>query len=221
MKRFYRETKNNFFNLALERCVKSDYVQGLCNTFPLTLLSITAKSVINWLIVSRVTTNYLAIDFPISLTITVALSYYSPIFYDFFNRVYGREVDQFSKYLLDSAWTEGWIYLETWKNRILASTTLFVIFTLFFVEISSRDIQLFLTHILISSAIVDLLTREKPVDPSWNRVQIRETPAEVLSRSHNSYENLPKIEDKKVSFKIIDDYQLSEFCKPIDFDSSD
>lgn len=212
MKRFYRKTKTNFFNLALEKCVKSEYIQELCNMLPLTVLTVATKSVLNWLIVSRITTGNDWIDFPINLSITIGLSYYSSHIYGFFERAYGKEIDNFSKRLLDNVWLEGWSYLEMWKTRMLGGIGALSIVALFFVEISSKDIQLFIIHTMIASGLVDWFNGpQTQQDPHWNRVKIVETPEQVLSRSYPSYERLPMIDEKRLSFEIIDDYRLDKW----------
>ena len=83
---------------------------------------------------------------------------YSPRLYNLFNKNLKEDIDDFSKYIIDSFWQEGWLFYEYWKARILGALGLLFIFILFFVEINSRMIQEFVFHTMISSAIVDYLT---------------------------------------------------------------
>ena len=98
-----------------------------------------------------------------SIIITITFTLLSPFFYNLFNYSIENEVNEFSKYLIDSFWSEGWLFFEYWKVRILGSLGIFVYILLFFIEINSKMIQDFIIHTMISSAIVDYIYKLKEV----------------------------------------------------------
>ena len=143
---------------AIKKFVKSDYLKETTSILPLTLMTIVTRSIFNFLITSRMKTEVYLIDFTFSLFVTVFFSLYSPYLYNLFNKNFKEDVDDFSKFVIDSFWNEGWIFFEYWKVRILGTLGLFIIFILFFIEINSKMIQEFIIHTMVSSAIVDYLT---------------------------------------------------------------
>ena len=159
--KYYDKLMKKAKKYAIKKFVKSDYLKETTSILPLTLLTIITRAVFNFLITSRLKTDVYLLDFTFSLFITVFFSLYSPFLYNLFNKNIKEEVDDFSKYIIESFWREGWIFFEYWKVRILGTSGVLIIFILFFIEINSRMIQEFIFHIMISSAIVDYITNIK------------------------------------------------------------
>jgi len=159
--KYYDKLMKKAKKYAIKKFVKSDYLKETTSILPLTLLTIVTRAVFNFLITSRLKTDVYLVDFTFSLFITVFFSLYSPFLYNLFNKNIKEEVDDFSKYIIESFWREGWIFFEYWKVRILGTSGVLIIFILFFIEINSRMIQEFIFHIMISSAIVDYITNIK------------------------------------------------------------
>ena len=178
---------------------------------PLTLLTVLIRGSFNFLIVSRLRTDSYWFDFPFSVSITVILTLFSPRIYNNLSRTYYDEIKMFSQSVVDSYWTEGWEYIETWKGRILGSIGTAIIFFLFFVEVDSLMIQEFIFHTMISSVIVDYLTKVNSEDDS--KVKIIETPKKI--DSYSNLDSLDDIEDihvrkKVLDYMIINDYSLDD-----------
>ena len=215
--KLYDKAQKTLTNKALKKFVKSDYLRDTTSILPLTLLTLLIRGIFNFLITSRLKTNYIYFDFPFSIFITVSLTLFSPILYNHISKSYDKEIKDFSKNVIDSYYTQGWIFIEVWKSRILGSIGVGIISILFFVEVNSFMIQEFIFHTMISSIIVDYLTNEVDSDNIENnenndnveKVKIIEVPKKV-----ESYNNLIAEEDredkKELDYEIITDYSLQK-----------
>lgn len=223
MKRVYKlydkttnKIKTSLTDIALDKFVKSEYLRDTTTILPLTLLSIVIRATFNFLIVSRIKTNIYFLDFFISVIVTIVLAFSSPTIYNSISRTYDAEIKNFSSLVIDSYWVEGWSFIERWKTIILGSSGVFLILILFLIEVNSTMIQEFIFHTMISSAIVDYLTKLKDKIILSNRktnnsqktsplsIKILEKPSDVLSRANASYSNLSKL-DTNVDYT--EDYQ--------------
>lgn len=146
---------------ALKKFVKSDYLKETSTVLPLTLLTFLTRAIFNFLVTSRLQTNYYLINFTISIIVTIIFTLLSPFFYNLFTYSIENEVNDFTKHIIDSFWKDGWVFYEYWKVRILGTLGTFTILLLFFIEINSIMIQNFILHAMISSAIVDLIYNYK------------------------------------------------------------
>jgi hypothetical protein len=224
MKRVYKlydkttnKIKTSLTDIALDKFVKSEYLRDTTTILPLTLLSIVIRATFNFLIVSRIKTNIYLLDFFISVIVTIVLAFSSPTIYNSVSRTYDAEIKNFSSLVIDSYWVEGWSFIERWKTIILGSSGVFLILILFLIEVNSTMIQEFIFHTMISSAIVDYLTKlkdkiilskrqadQKVEKTSPLSIKILEKPSDVLSRANASYSNLSKL-DTNVDYT--EDYQ--------------
>lgn len=205
--KLYNKAQKTLTNKALKKFVKSDYLRDTTSILPLTLLTIFIRGIFNFLITSRLKTNYFIFDFPFSVFITVSLTLLSPFLYEHIAKSYDKEIKDFSKNVIDSYYTQGWIFIEVWKSRILGSIGVAIISILFFVEVNSFMIQEFIFHTMVSSILVDYLTSELV---EKEKVKIIEIPKKV-----ESYNNLIAEEDKEknkkeLDYEIIPDYSLQE-----------
>lgn len=227
MKRVYKlydkttnKVKSTLTDIALDKFVKSEYLRDTTTILPLTLLSIVTRATFNFLIVSRIQTKIYLLDFIISIIVTIVLAFLSPHIYNIISRTYDAEIKNFSALVIDSYWLEGWSFIERWKTIILGSSGIFIILILFLIEVNSPMIQEFIFHTMISSAIVDYLTKLKdkiilsnkqlnkqPEKTSPLSIKILENPSDVLSRANTSYNNLSKLDKKTINLEYIEDYQ--------------
>ena len=220
-------------NVALDKFIKSEYLRDMTSIIPLTLLSITTRGIFNFLIVSRVQTSNYIINFLISLIVTITLSFSSPYIYNHLSRTYDAEIKYFSKLVIDSYWDEGWTFIERWKSIICGTSGGTIIILLFFIEVNSYMIQEFIFHTIISSVIIDYLTKLKmrvvikPKTKTSPEIRIIEKPKDVLSRASISYSNLSslnQLETKNnvnhlndnihtLDYMFIEDYDNCNFSK--------
>lgn len=196
--KIFNKVTNNLSSLALNKFIKSDYLRDTTSILPLTFLTIFIRASLNFLIVSRIHFNLYLLDFIFSIFITVVLAFFSPYIYHHIEKSYDEEIKHFSKLVIDSYWDEGWSFIERWKSIILGSSGVFIIFSLFFIEINSSMIQEFIFHTMLSSIIIDHLTKLKESirmrklkkDDSPIVIRIKEKPSNVLLRADLSYNNL-------------------------------
>lgn len=153
----FNKVTKKFKKYALKQFVKSDYLQETSVIIPLTGLTFVTRAAFNFLITSRLKTDYYIFDMLVSVFTTIIFTLLSPFFYNLFIYTLENEVNDFTKYVINAFWTEGWIFFEYWKTRILGSLGVFTIFLLFFIQIDSSMIQTFILHTMISSAIVDYI----------------------------------------------------------------
>ena len=222
--KLYNKAQKTLTNKALKKFVKSDYLRDTTSILPLTLLTLFARGIFNFLITSRIKTNYIFLDFPLSVSVTVLLTLFSPILYNHISKTYDKEIKVFSKNVIDSYYTQGWIFIEIWKSRILGSIGMFTILILFFVEINSFIIQEFIFHTMISSIIVDYLTSDKRNDEmdDGNIVKVIETPKKIDSYKSFDDINLTEKDVNILDYQIIQDYSIdSRFVDMNIFDDSD
>lgn len=226
MKRVYKlydkttsKLTSSLTNLALDKFVKSEYLRDTTSILPLMLLTITIRSIFNFLIVSRVYTEIYLIDFCVSIVVTIILAFLSPHIYNHISKMYDAEIKNFSKLVIDSYWIEGWAFIERWKTIILGTSGILIILLLFIIEVNSRMIQEFIFHTLISSAIIDYLTKLKDrlqnnknkTTNSPLQIKIIENPQLVLSRASSSYNNLSVLEDSIPKSSLIDYIYVEDY----------
>lgn len=234
MKKYYDKIYNSVYSSvtktltdkALNKLVKSEYLRDTTSILPLTLLTILIRGSFNFLIVSRLRTENYWFDFPFSVFVTVVLTLFSPRIYNNISRTYDDEIKMFSQSVIDSYWTEGWEYIETWKGRIFGTIGISSIILLRFIDINSLMIQEFIFHTMISSVIVDYLSNISEVDKKYeeikedkklsktdSRVKIIETPKKIESYSNLislENENINECMEKTLKYEIINDYSLDD-----------
>tara|TARA_R110002153_G_scaffold272745_1_gene441937 strand:- start:930 stop:1619 length:690 start_codon:yes stop_codon:yes gene_type:complete len=211
-------TENINYNLidpakkyALKKFVKSDYLKDTTTILPLTILTIFTRGIFNFLITSRLKTDLYFIDLPISVGITVFLTLSSPFLYNLFEKSFKTESDDLSTYVINSFYKDGWVFLEYWKTRILGTSGIVIILTLFFVEINSRMIQEFIFHTLISSSLVDYINRSEGINKDRNKdnltVRIKRLSSPNMIESYYPENNMNLfVNSEKSKVMIIDDY---------------
>ena len=153
----FKKATKKFKKYALRQFVKSEYLQENSVVLPLTILTFATRSIFNFLITSRLKTEYYIFDMFVSIITTIIFTLLSPFFYNLFIYTLENEVNDFTKYVINSFWEDGWIFYEYWKIRILGILGIFSILILFFIQINSRMIQIFILHTMISSSIVDYI----------------------------------------------------------------
>lgn len=200
--KYYDKFMKKAKKYALKKFVRSEYLKETTSILPLTLITIVTRSIFNFLITSRLKIDIYVIDFTFSLFVTVIFSVYSPYLYNLFNKNLKEDVEDFSKFIIDSFWKEGWVFYEYWKVRILGTLGTIFIILLFFVEINSVMIQEFIIHTMISSAIVDYLNNLY-LEKDAPKVKIIEK-TEIVE-SYYPEEKLKKT--NSLDFLIIEDYE--------------
>ncbi len=135
------------------------------------------------------------------------------------NRMLKTDADDFSRYLIEKFWKEGWEYFEYWKVRILTSVSLFGIILLCFIDINSYMIQEFIGHTLISSAIVDTINKYRLIkDKDEVKREDEHIATRVISapeiREYSPerkpiFKNVRQVykEENKFDFSIMEDYE--------------
>lgn len=149
---------NRFKKYALDKFIKSEYLRNSTNILPLTVITTIIRVIINFLLISRIKSGMYYLDFTISIICTILLSLLTPLFYDTISYLWENDVLAFTNLVVDSLWdVDGAHFFEIWKSRILGSITVSVIIILFFIEVTSRTIQEFLVHMMITGFITDKL----------------------------------------------------------------
>lgn len=202
-----------------KKLVKSDYLKDTATFLHLTILSFLTRTIFNFVITSRLQTSIYAVDMFFSICVTIFFSIYSPFFYMMINRMLKTDADDFSRYLIEKFWKEGWEYFEYWKVRILTSVSLFGIILLCFIDINSYMIQEFIGHTLISSAIVDTINKYRLIkDKDEVKREDEHIATRVISapeiREYSPerkpiFKNVRQVykEENKFDFSIMEDYE--------------
>ncbi len=204
-----------------KKLVKSDYLKDTATFLHLTILSFLTRTIFNFVITSRLQTSIYAVDMFFSICVTIFFSIYSPFFYMMINRMLKTDADDFSKFLIEKFWKEGWEYFEYWKVRILTSVSLVGILLLCFIDINSYMIQEFIGHTLISSAIVDTINKYRLIKEK-DKDEVKREDEHIATRVISApeireysperkpiFKNVRQIykEENKFDFSIMEDYE--------------
>jgi hypothetical protein len=140
----------------------------------------------------------------------------SPFFYNVFSRSIKPETDDFSQYLIDNFWSQGWTFYEYWKVRILLFLCISLVVILQFVEVTSFMLQELIIHSLISGIVVDYinnyaiklsqaqLSEDKPKVRKYDDILILESYYDISKdNTDSSKDNTDSSKDNKDSSKNI------------------
>lgn len=206
-KKYSKKFINKIKNYTLDRLIMSDYARHNVNIIPMTLIAVVIRSIFNFLIIYKFTTNNRIINFIIGVISNVILSLLTPIFYGVI-KYQEENVLIFTDIIIHNLWgTDGWTFFYTWKNRILSLIGIISIFLLYFIEINSFIIQEFIFNLLLSGFIVDILnnkiedlTRNKTstndkidsIDVTRIDLNVKPLQAKYIDLSYNLDENIIK-----------------------------
>ncbi len=140
---------------AYTELLKSKLARNQLNVIPISMASLILRSIINFLIFSRLKLGIYWLDFVISMMVTIMITLLSPVFYisiqsheEIFMSYTNNFVDNFMG-------PQGWEYIENIKNRILFIGGFLLLITLQLIDINSRMLQEFIIHTLITGFVSD------------------------------------------------------------------
>lgn len=159
MKKFYEQKKSQVLSklgtYAIERFGNSQYARTSLNSIPLSLLASLLKGTVSFLLLFRLQTNYYAINFIISMMVTVVCAFISPVFY-LVAREHEKDLLTFSNHVADRLIQPGGIlYLIKLRNIAVLSISAFVIVFCLFVDVTSWYIINTIIEFLIGFWVVD------------------------------------------------------------------
>lgn len=140
---------------AYESFLRSKYAREQINTIPIALVSLTVRSILNFLILSKLKTRIYWLDFLISIIVTIAITLLSPMFYISIKCHEQIFISYTNDFVDNFLGPNGWEYINNFKNKIVFSSCSCMILVLQFVEVSSRLLQEIIIHTLITGYISD------------------------------------------------------------------
>lgn len=168
----YKKSKNKVLtyagSYAYESFLRSKFARERLNSLPMSIVSMVLRTILNFLIFSRLVTGYRLIDFFISIVITVFITLLAPLFYKSVE-VHKEGFMEYTNNFIDNFMgPDGWEYVENFKNRSIMTIGIGLILLLQFVEVNSRFLQEFILHSLITGFISDRI--QKYIDDPETRV---------------------------------------------------
>ena len=140
---------------AYKELLKSKLARNQLNVIPISLASLVLRSIVNFLVFSRLKLGIYWLDFVISMIITILVTLLSPVFYvsiqsheEIFMGYTNNFVDNFMG-------PQGWEYIDNIKNRLLLIGGCFLLIMLQFIEVNSWMLQELIIHTLITGYISD------------------------------------------------------------------
>ena len=160
---FYKKSKKKVFSYAgsyaYTSLLRSKFARDKINALPMSIVATVVRTIVNFLIFSRLITGIKLFDFLLSMIVTIVITLMAPFFYtsikaheDMFLLHTNNFIDRFMG-------PGGWEYVETLKNRILLLIGIFLLIILQFVKINSRYLQEIIVHALITGFITDIIQR--------------------------------------------------------------
>jgi hypothetical protein len=160
---FFKKTKKKAISYAgsyaYDSFLRSKFARDRLNSLPMALVAMIIRTILNFLILSRLVTGMKLLDFTISMIITIIITLSAPFFYlsvkaheDAFLSYTNNFMDRFMG-------PGGWEYVEDVKNRIFLSLGFILLILLQFVEVNSKYLQEIIIHTLITGFISDQIQR--------------------------------------------------------------
>lgn len=134
------------------KIIKTTYVKKILNSFVIFFISLIAKSTIYSLLSIIICFNNLFVDFFIQIFISLILCNYENSIYD---KVYYYEEDiyRLTKYFVNNYSDENY---KMWKNMFLFPTLFISYFYLYYVEINSFLLRIYILQYLFCYIIIEL-----------------------------------------------------------------
>lgn len=145
-----------FFNLlsALEKFGRSKYARRQLSTVPTSIIAGLLKSIVNFLLLYRLATGYVVLDFFVSIIVTICLAIVSPIFY-YMVKEREQDIIALTNHFADHAMHHGYEYLLMWRGRTIAVSGAVAILFLLCFEVNSWYLIRTIVELLLSFWIVD------------------------------------------------------------------
>ena len=197
----YKKSKKKVISYAgsyaYESFFRSEFARTKINAIPISIVSLIIRSILNFLIFSRLQTGIWWLDFPISAMVTIIITLFSPFFYksiavheSFFMHYTNIFIDRFLG-------PGGWEYVDNLKNGLLVLLGVVAIIILEFVKVESRELQQIIIHTLITGLITDQIQKyiervNKPRRLYYGMTRIdHEDNVHVLG-PHNMTQSIPR-----------------------------
>ena len=142
---------------AYDNFFRSEFARNKLNSIPIAIISMLVRVLINNLLISNLKTDYIKLNFFLSIVVTVFVTLLSPWIYrsvEVHKEGFFSITDRFISGLLGDSPLE---YLEQIKNKILFSLGVLIMIVLNFVEINSRYVQEIIFHSLITGILSNLI----------------------------------------------------------------
>ena len=140
---------------AYKELLKSKLARHQLNVIPISLASLVLRSIVNFLIFSRLKLGIYWLDFLISMIVTVIITLLSPVFYVSIQSHEELFMSYTNNFMDNFMGPKGWEYIENIKNRLLLIGGLFLLVMLQLVEVNSWMLQELIIHTLITGYISD------------------------------------------------------------------
>ena len=146
-------------NYAYKNFMKSKFARNQLNVVPLSIASLTLRSIVGYFVISRFRSGIYWLDFLISMIMTIIITLLSPAFYLSVQSHEEKFMAYTNSFVDNFMGPHGWEYIDGIKNRFLFIGGFFLLITLQLVEINSRMIQEFIIHTVITGYISDKLNQ--------------------------------------------------------------
>ena len=179
---------------AYEKFVRSKYAKDHVNAVPIAVISVIVRMVLNILILSKLVTNIVWLDFLISVTITVTITLLSPLFYISIEAHSKGFMHYTNIFINNFLGPNGFEYLEMVKNVIIFVVAIILLIILQFIEVTSSYIQKIIIHLMITGIISDLIQRWLDTLGRKERLYYGMTyykPARLYKLTHKNYISTP------------------------------
>lgn len=159
MKRFINNQKEELLSYvgryAIDKFGKSDFAKENLNIFAMSVISSIIKSIVSFLLLYRLQTNYLIINFILSMFVTMVCAFVSPVFF-LFVKLHEKDLVKLSNHILDRATQhDGVLFLLHIRNMTVIAVSLFVIIFCLLVEVTSAYIIHTVIEFLVGFWVVD------------------------------------------------------------------
>ena len=214
---------------AWGRLTTAEFARNYANLLPLMITTTLIRMFFSWLICSRLLTGNEWFDFCVSIIINVVTTIVSPFFYAIvetkkadFLTVTNKTMDHLLGIRPSPTGLIGWDYFFEIRNKIIVTLSIIALIILQFVEITSRDIQRSIIHILISSWIIDRYRQWQESiysnGVSLELIEISDEPDPIVTPIDNSAESEPIkiIKSYNNLLDTVDDQLDSDQCNLVD-----
>lgn len=195
----------------LEKMVRSDQAGEHLNALPLSLVAMSLKASLNFLIMYRLATGYTIPDVALSMVVTCFTAFLSPAFYTF-ARQYEPELLRFTRHVRERVLApQGLDYALTWRNRGVLAASAGTIVMLKTVDVDSNYLVRCIVEWLLSFWIADQINQYRdalyvPQTVEWYQ--------EFLPPVNKRYIEYVKVPLRKVKYVTPPRRLIEEYVKP-------